>query len=274
MEYHDTSADNASFVSALDAARAADPNNGWAVSPQTAEGLQEEGARTFLAADGSSGFAIERSGNIVGVFRNKSAGGQKGVTKIILPLAIENGGTKLDCYGEELVRIYSKFGFYPVARVEFNEQYANPGWDESKGRPEVIFMAHNGDDAATVIRNWDTYHKWTREEIQVLPLYDKNGYEDAAAYRDSILERQERIAPAPPQNNGADEVATGSAALRNDNEGSCLVEDLRDLRAEICGRYRQLCRHDRSGEGTVYLGGDPVRRGSLHKQIRRQSQRL
>ena len=241
VEYHDTSADNASFVSALDAARAADPNNGWAVSPQTAEGLQEEGARTFLAADGSSGFAIERSGNIVGVFRNKSAGGQKGVTKIILPLAIENGGTKLDCYGEELVRIYSKFGFYPVARVEFNEQYANPGWDESKGRPEVIFMAHNGDDAATVIRNWDTYHKWTREEIQALPLYDKNGYEDAAAYRDSILERQGRIAPAPPQNNGAGEVATGSAALRNDNEGGLNNVGIQG-RSEIGGGGGQIDR--------------------------------
>ena len=105
-EYHDTSADNASFVSALDAARAADPNNGWAVSPQTVEGLQEEGARTFLAADGSSGFAIERSGNIVGVFRNKSAGGQKAAAENPLVSSAEQGvpmGTE-----DQTVRIWSE----------------------------------------------------------------------------------------------------------------------------------------------------------------------
>lgn len=259
-EYHDTSADNASFVSALDAARAADPKNGWSVSPQTMEGLQETGARTFMMADGSSGFAVERDGNIIAVFRNRQTG-KPGATAVMMPLAIENGGTKLDCYGTGLVRVYEKYGFYPVARVEFNEEYANPGWDESKGRPEVIFMAHNGDDAATVIRKAESYHHWTKEEIEALPLYDQNGYEEAGAYRDSILERQERIAPAPPQNNGAGEVATGSAALRNDNEGGLNNVGIQG-RSEIGGGGGQIDRTAGSGPAVGTAADGSVNTGT------------
>ena len=54
-------------------------------------------------------------------------------------------------------RVYEDYGFVPVARVEFNEQHANPGWDKSKGTPYVYFMMHNGDSAETVVSNIGKY---------------------------------------------------------------------------------------------------------------------
>ena len=61
----------------------------------------------------------------------------------LIPMALENGGTKLDCYGDTLANLYAKYGFIPVARVEFNEAYANPGWTPDKGTPDIYFMMHS-----------------------------------------------------------------------------------------------------------------------------------
>ena len=75
----------------------------------------------------------------------------------MIPIAIANGGTKLDCYGAGLVRLYAQYGFVPVAKVKFNPEYANPGWNASKGTPDIYFMMHNGDNADAVVAREGTY---------------------------------------------------------------------------------------------------------------------
>ena len=182
--------------------------------------------------EGNSGFAITKDGDIIGVFRHK-LNGRPGATAVMIPLAIENGGNKLDCYGTGLVRIYERYGFYPVARVEFNEELANPGWDETKGRPEVIFMAHNGEDAATVIRKANRYHHWTIEEILSLPLFSKNEYMEAWNYRDSILPQieadkaKDSVATGPiiPEREMRFSAADGEEVLGVDYEDGSELED-------------------------------------------------
>lgn len=42
------------------------------VDPQGVKELTEHGAQTFLNEDGTAGVAVERDGNIVGVFKNPS----------------------------------------------------------------------------------------------------------------------------------------------------------------------------------------------------------
>ena len=178
--------DNAAFSMRLDEARDADPDHGWAVSPKPVDEIVKYNLRLFMSADGSTGFALAPDGDIEAVFRNQLTGTRKS-TMSSLPLAIANGGTKLDCYGTGLLNFYTQYGFIPVARVEFNPKYANPGWTPEKGYPEIIFMMHNGDSAEDVIRNYGTYRAYTAEEIAALPLYGKEGYDDAYAYRDGEL---------------------------------------------------------------------------------------
>lgn len=194
---NDSSGDSAAYSSALEEGRNSDPRHGWMVTPQTAEDLR--GKKLLLAQNGSIGVVITSDGDIEGVFKNQKSG-KRGALMTLLPQAIEQGGTKLDCYGEGLVHQYTQYGFIPVARVEFNEQYANPGWDESKGRPFVYVMMHNGDRASEVVRNKkaDSYHRYTQAELDALPTYGKWDYDKATAYRDSLLEKKRNGSGTPP----------------------------------------------------------------------------
>lgn len=180
------SADNAAFSSALTAARDADTRNGWAVTPEPGAKLDQRGARSFLAGNGTSGFAITPDGDIIGVFSNKAAGAPFGMTQQILPLAVANGGVKLDCYGGRLVSLYERNGFVPVARVKFDPAQANPGWTPDKGSPDIYFMMHNGDSADTMVQNYGKYRLSTQEELNALPVMS---YDEAAAYRDNLISR-------------------------------------------------------------------------------------
>lgn len=180
------SADNAAFSSALTAARDADTRNGWAVTPEPGAKLDQRGARSFLTGNGTSGFAITPDGDIIGVFSNKAAGAPFGMTQQILPLAVANGGVKLDCYGERLVSLYERNGFAPVARVKFDPAQANPGWTPDKGSPDIYFMMHNGDSADTMVQNYGKYRLSTPEELNALPVMT---YDKASAYRDNLISR-------------------------------------------------------------------------------------
>ena len=184
LELNDSSGESAAFSFALDAARNADFKHGWAVTPKSAEELSAGNVRLYMTKDGSAGFGVTPDGDIVAVFANKAAGAPKGSAYSMMPLAIAAGGSKLDCYGDKLVSIYSQFGFIPVARVKFNPEFANPGWTPDKGTPDIYFMMHNGDDPDTVVRNRDNYPIYTSEELHALPEMD---YEQAMQYRDGLL---------------------------------------------------------------------------------------
>lgn len=190
-ELYNFDADSAAFSTALEAARTADADHGWAVTPQSAEDLQ--GKTLLMDEGGTIGFAVTADGDIEAVFKNKQLNHTPHAMDGVMPQAIAAGGVKLDCYGKDLVRIYERYGFTPVARVEFNEQYANPGWDASKGTPYIYFMVHNGDSAETVAANIGKYPHMERSQLESLPTYGKEGYDQAAAQRDSLLSwRQQR----------------------------------------------------------------------------------
>lgn len=187
-ELYDFGTDTAAFSYALAEAIAADPDNGWCVSYQTEGDLK--GKLLFMDKAHSIGFAITADGDIEAVFKNKSKNQTRRALDGVMPQVIALGGMKLDCYGAELVRIYEKYGFVPVARVEFNPAFANDGWNESKGTPDIFFMIHNGDSAETVAANIGKYEHMSLEQLEALPYFDKDGYDDAYAYRDSILEQR------------------------------------------------------------------------------------
>ena len=226
VEAKDVSGDKAAFSTALDAARNSNPVNGWAVTPKSVEELEQSGARLLMDEQGSAGLAIATDGDIEAVFANKTAGAPKGATKSLIPMAIANGGTKLDCYGEGLVSLYAQYGFAPVARTKFDPQYANPGWDPSKGTPDIFFMMHNGDNADTVVDKFGTYPIPTKAELEALPEMD---YDSAYKYRDKLL--AERAAKGSP---------LGGAVERSETEGATAAKPTDPAEAAVEQEYRRL----------------------------------
>lgn len=182
----DTTADPVSYEQALTAGRNSDPVNGWCVTPKSAQQLKDGNVRTFMNDSGTVGVGIAPDGDIVAVFKNKNGGPPKALDTM-MPIAIEQGGDRLDCYGSGLVDVYTRYGFEPVARVEFNKTYANEGWTPDKGEPYIYVMQHNGDSADTVARKMGTYPEYTKDQLEALPTYGKNDYDAALAYRDSLM---------------------------------------------------------------------------------------
>lgn len=199
--------DRSAYSRLLDEARAADPEHGWAVTPKTAEELAQ--CKIFLSEDGGVGFAIAPDGDIEAVFRNKTRHPQGKAMKSALPQAIAEGGTKLDCYGKDLVAIYSgQGGFVPVARVKFNSEYANPGWTADKGSPDIYVMMATDTDPDVVRQKQERYKIWTDAELDALPVME---YDDAMTYRDRLLAEQ-TAKNGPTSTPGDVENSVGAAA--------------------------------------------------------------
>lgn len=145
--------------------------------------------RTFLNDDGTVGVAVKDDGDIVSVFKNRKNGSVDAVSSILLT-ALENGGTKLDNYDGALSKMYLNHGFIPVARTAFVDEYAPSDWNyERDGRPDIIFWAHNGDNADLTARNIGAQEM---PDLTALPLME---YDEAAKYRDSLIpsKRLERL---------------------------------------------------------------------------------
>lgn len=187
--------DYEAFSKALDAARTAN-RNGAMVDPQSVEELTEHGAKTFLNEDGTAGVAVERDGNIVGVFKNPSNSTRKAAWDLLLN-AIANGGDHLDCYvlqpevsRSNLGNIYAQLGFEPVAYLRFNREYADPSWDyDSFGEPDVVMWVHNGDSIATVAERIGDYPYYTPGEIRET-CKEFTDYDEAKAYQKEQLEKR------------------------------------------------------------------------------------
>ena len=194
----DTTTDPGSYEQALTAGRNSDPQNGWCVTPKSAQELKGGNVRTFMDENGTVGVGVAPDGDIVGVFKNKN-GGPKKALDTMMPIAIEQGGDRLDCYGEGLVNLYAKYGFEPVARVEFNPEYANEGWTPDKGTPYIYVMKHNGDSADSVVDKMGTYPKYTDAQLNALPTYGKDDYDGAMAYRDSLMQQSQPTAQPEAQ---------------------------------------------------------------------------
>ena len=94
----------------------------------------------YLGPDGLYGMAIAKDGDIVSVFKNPVSQ-EKGIADVIIELAKQKGGKKLDCFDGFLPKLYSKFGFKEKARMSWDDQYAPKNWNyERDGKPDVVMM--------------------------------------------------------------------------------------------------------------------------------------
>lgn len=245
--YQDSDAQT--FVDALNEGRNSDVKNGWCVSPKEVSDLTQPGVKSYLAENGQAGFVIN-NGDIEAVFTNKAKGAPKGLADSLMLRALSAGGNKLDCYGETLATIYSRYGFEPVARVEFNREVANPGWDASKGEPYVYVMKHNGDSADTVARKMGTYPEYTKDQLEALPTYGKNDYDAAIAYRDSLMGKgSPQVADSSGQSTGGGQ-AVDTVGMQNEPSGDLEVSrtvsntGLHSKDADIRQGYKQMVKEN------------------------------
>lgn len=180
--------------------RAENPN-GASVDPQSVDDLV--GATTISNPEWTAGGAVQPSGNIVAVFKNGRADSRKKAGLDILFHAIALGGDRLDCYGRFLVNTYARGGMVPVARVayarginpemdafiDFKRRQGNPDFATD---PDIYFMKlRAGARYEDLVDDYvnGRYHHYTQAELDALPLMS---YDEAEAYRDSLLEQERR----------------------------------------------------------------------------------
>jgi hypothetical protein len=124
----------------------------------------------LLSKDGQSGLAVTQDGDIVSAFNTVKG---RNAIKYLLPLAIKNGGIKLDNFNGALSEFYTQYGFVPKSRLEFNNDVniAPKDWNYGRdGNPDIVFWVHNGDSVDTVINKIGNYEP---HDLSKVKLFDK-----------------------------------------------------------------------------------------------------
>jgi len=107
------------------------------------------------------------------------------ISAALLLTAIENGGKKLDCFNGFLPRNYMRFGFIPVCKVPFNDEFAPENWNfERDGRPEIVFFRHNGDTVQEIMRKIKE-KSYTTYDVDSIPVMED--YDSGERYRDEMM---------------------------------------------------------------------------------------
>jgi hypothetical protein len=160
----------------------------------TYEAEEYKDMKLFIVNAGAAGIAVKKDGDVVSVFKNPDMAQKDDIEKInkeLLLTAIDNGGKKLDCFDGFLPELYSKFGFEPGCRIEFNDEFAPEGWDfERDGRPDIIFMIHNGDTAEEIKRKQASGEYKNYVDVKETIPYAEN-YDQAIEFvNEKLIERE------------------------------------------------------------------------------------
>lgn len=135
----------------------------------------------FVTEHGST-IAIGEDGDIISVCAYKNAKGESvDSTRALLEFATKNGGDRFDSFDGNY-GVYRRCGFEPVSHIEFNEEYAPPGWVKERDLEEhVIFFKYTGEEV----------HNAKPDEFyeNVRPITGDDAYDKAYAVRDRSIEK-------------------------------------------------------------------------------------
>jgi len=111
------------------------------VTPEMAEEILADGGKLYIAKDGSAGAYVKGDGYMGGLFKDPTVGKNR-ATSVIFDLLRKDGGRFFDAYATHLEDIYTRNGFRPIARLDFDEQYAPKNWEKSNliSKPDVVFF--------------------------------------------------------------------------------------------------------------------------------------
>lgn len=142
----DTDVNAEKFHQAITAAKA---NNAYGAFVHAYSQEEYQGMKLYLLNDGAkkgvAGVAVKPDGDIVSVFKHPDCTIKGVVPKYLMQKALDNGGTKLDCFDGFLPNLYGKLGFVETGRAKFDPEYAPEDWNyERDGTPDIVFMQHGG----------------------------------------------------------------------------------------------------------------------------------
>lgn len=181
------------FYDAIIEAKQLNPH-GWMVDAYEAEDYA--GFTCLLTEDGKSGIAIKPNGDIISVFSSVKRDNR---LQMLMPMAIMQGGRKLDCYylqGENgniygLPKLYSTFGFKIAATTNFVEEYVPQDeyarWkEEDNGSIQGVAAMYISDEVANDLINNYNISAIPNTNAQNFPSAD-TGYGEALAERDKLM---------------------------------------------------------------------------------------
>lgn len=210
-------ADHAEFSEALERAREANPRGDY-VDGKTVEELKEKGAKCFLSNDGLAGVCIEKDGNISGVFKHPDSN-YTGALRDLIITARENGGTKMDCFGEYLADGYAECGFRVVNKIENNPKFSDIKDDvytlvkTEETTDEVLDSIANGSRPST---DYDALPYYP------ISKYGDDAYDVALSARDREWTRQ--------YDRQMDSDYDKAIKAGNDDEAQKIVDNYADMR--------------------------------------------
>ena len=177
------------------------------VDPITVEDAQQildDGGRLFMTKDGLAGAYVKANGYMGGLFKNPDSQ-LKAVSKPLQTARQKAGGRFYDAFATKLENIYVGNGWKPVARLDFNEEFAPDGWNDPDSplidKPDVVFFVKGEGEVGAGIRlneymeAFDYAERMANGKAQAMlkSLEDKPGrdsYLDAEGVTEGELEQR------------------------------------------------------------------------------------
>jgi hypothetical protein len=135
--------------------------------------------RLFITEDGLTGLALSPDGDMGTGF--DMSGKPRRLAQLLI-LGIENGATHANAYDTILPNYYANFGFKPVARNLWNDNFKPDDWKYetfeqwNNGRPDVVHFIWDGGDRNTMherIGQFDTYSEYHKERTPIIDTWDR-----------------------------------------------------------------------------------------------------
>ena len=153
---------------------------GAAVEVKSPEFYSDPENHLYFSEDGLAGAVVKPDGDLVSVFKHPDSTAKM---RDILTDASQEA-TKLDGFDidEFLPNYYSRFGFRPVARVTFNDDFAPPKWNfEENGRPDNVFMVRDPENKLG-LTEYDAYSE-VRDSVPLV------SYEEALRIQQEAVDK-------------------------------------------------------------------------------------
>jgi hypothetical protein len=161
---------------------------GAAVEVKDAEFYSNPANQMFMTPDGDAGVVVNEHGDLVSVF-NKGGGDIRAVLREAAPHA-----KTLDAFdiNNVLPDLYDNFGFVPISRTKWNDEFAPPNWNyELMGRPDVVFMVR---DPSQYLRKPNVPYA---QAVKDVPLFDgPDAWDQALALQKASVEKMQGVVHA------------------------------------------------------------------------------
>ena len=197
---------------------------GAAVEVKSPEFYSDPENHLYFSEDGLAGAVVKPDGDLVSVFKHPDSTAKM---RDILTDASQEA-TKLDGFDidEFLPNYYSRFGFRPVARVTFNDDFAPPKWNfEENGRPDNVFMVRDPENKLG-LPEYDAYSE-VRDSVPLVSYEEalriqQEAVDKVASEKPSVSEQSNVLAKQPIRESVTEDpvdVADLPKNLRGDSEG-------------------------------------------------------